>query len=84
MLDPARLNRLRWRARRGLLENDIVMARFFEQHAETLSDEQISGLDLLLEYSDNDLMDFILARDTAKTHELNPASLAVLSQLQAA
>ncbi|MFZ8385230.1 succinate dehydrogenase assembly factor 2, partial [Staphylococcus aureus] len=31
------LRRLRWRCRRGLLENDIFIDRFFEQHGAQLT-----------------------------------------------
>jgi antitoxin CptB len=69
-LDPARRRRLRWRARRGLLENDLVLARFFDRYELSMSDRQVVGLDQLLDLEDNDLMDLILDRtqpDPAKT-----------------
>lgn len=28
--DPARRARLRWRSRRGLLENDLILSRFLD------------------------------------------------------
>ena len=31
-LDALQRRRLRWRARRGLLENDIVLTRFLDRH----------------------------------------------------
>ena len=60
--DPLRRARLRWRARRGLLENDLVLTRFLDRYEEGLSDDDVSALTRLLELSDNDLMDLILAR----------------------
>ena len=30
MLDQDRLNRIRWRSRRGMLENDLVLTRFLD------------------------------------------------------
>ena len=39
--DPANRCRLRWRARRGLLENDLILTRFLDQHEVTLSDEEV-------------------------------------------
>jgi antitoxin CptB len=36
--DPANRARLRWRARRGLLENDLILTRFLDAHEETLTD----------------------------------------------
>jgi antitoxin CptB len=72
MIDQARLNRIRWRARRGLLENDIVLEKFFERHADTMSEEDVVGLDALLELSDNDLLDLIMARKELTDLEIAP------------
>ena len=60
--DPARRRRLRWRARRGLLENDLVLTRFLDEHETALTDADVAGLDRLLDLSDNELLDLILAR----------------------
>ncbi|HLJ74461.1 MAG TPA: succinate dehydrogenase assembly factor 2, partial [Thermoanaerobaculia bacterium] len=30
MIDAARLRRIRWRCRRGMLENDLVLSRFLD------------------------------------------------------
>ena len=55
--DPHRRARLRWRARRGLLENDIVFERFFGRYEHDLTDADVGALSRLLDLSDNDLMD---------------------------
>lgn len=60
--DPHKRARLRWRARRGLLENDIIVERFFNRYEESLSDEDVASLSVLFELSDNELMDLLLAR----------------------
>ncbi|ABF09359.1 conserved hypothetical protein [Cupriavidus metallidurans CH34] len=60
--DPHKRARLRWRARRGLLENDIIVERFFNRYEESLSDEDVASLSDLFELSDNELMDLLLAR----------------------
>lgn len=60
--DPHKRARLRWRARRGLLENDIIVERFFNRYEESLSDEDVASLGQLLDLSDNELMDLLLAR----------------------
>ena len=60
--DPARRARLRWRARRGLLENDLILTRFLDRHEHELDDEAVGALTRLLELPDNELMDLILAR----------------------
>ena len=60
--DPLHRARLRWRARRGLLENDLVLTRFLDRYESDLSDDDVGALTQLLELSDNELMDLILAR----------------------
>jgi succinate dehydrogenase flavin-adding protein (antitoxin of CptAB toxin-antitoxin module) len=41
--DPARRTRLRWRSRRGLLENDLILTRFLDLHEATLSDDEVDA-----------------------------------------
>jgi len=60
--DPTNRARLRWRARRGLLENDLILTRFLDAHEETLSDEEVDALTRLLDLADNPLMDLLLGR----------------------
>lgn len=54
--------RLRWRARRGLLENDLIITRFLDQYEADLTDTDVAALTLLFEMSDNDLLDVLLGR----------------------
>jgi antitoxin CptB len=62
MLQQAELNKLKWRCRRGLLENDLFIERFFKRHEETLTVGQAAGLQRLIDLADNDLLDLLLAR----------------------
>ncbi len=61
-LDPMEKGRLRWRCRRGLLENDLFVQRFLERHEAALTRRQAQGLQALMELDDNDLLDLLLAR----------------------
>ncbi len=61
-VDARTLSKLRWRCRRGLLENDLLIERFFERHGANLTEVQARGLEILMELSDNDLLDLLLAR----------------------
>ena len=73
----AALRRLRWRARRGMLENDVLLARFFDRHAAKL-DARLQGvMEQLLQLPDGELLDLALGRtaprgalDTAAGSEL--------------
>ena len=56
------LERVRWRARRGLLELDIVLGRFIEAHYEQLDDAEKQAFETLLDMPDNPLWDMIAGR----------------------
>jgi antitoxin CptB len=76
------VSRLKWRCRRGLLENDLFVQRFFSRHEATLSVSQAEGLRVLMDLADNDLLDLLLAR-REPVGELNvPAVREVLSQMR--
>jgi antitoxin CptB len=62
LLNERELSKLRWRCRRGLLENDLFVERFFSQHQETLTTRQAAGLEALMDLADNDLLDLLLRR----------------------
>jgi antitoxin CptB len=61
-VDARRLSKLKWRCRRGLLENDLFIERFFQRHEASLTEAQAQALETLMELSDNDLLDLLLAR----------------------
>jgi antitoxin CptB len=61
-LGERELSKLKWRCRRGLLENDLFVARFFRRHEETLTTRQANGLQGLMDLADNDLLDLLLCR----------------------
>ena len=56
------LERVRWRARRGLLELDIVLGRFIEAHYGQLDDAEKQAFETLLDMPDNPLWDMITQR----------------------
>ena len=70
LLDERGLSKLRWRCRRGLLEHDLFIERFFERYAETLTVRQAGALGVLMDLSDYDLLDLHLARKTLE--QVNP------------
>jgi len=66
-LDASALGKLRWRCRRGLLENDLLLERFFAR-AEPVSEDDAVALALLMELADNDLLDLFLGRQPLPGH----------------
>jgi len=62
IVDDRRLDRLRWKARRGLLENDLLLSQFLDAQLTSLSDGELDVLDQLLQLGDNDLLDILMGR----------------------
>jgi antitoxin CptB len=61
-LGERELSKLRWRTRRGLLENDLFIERFFNKYEQLLTVRQANSLNALMDLSDNDLLDLHLQR----------------------
>ena len=77
MLSAERIRRIRWRSRRGLLENDILLGRYLDAHERSLTETDVEALDRLLDLTDPELLDLILGRgqladalDTAQVRRL--------------
>ena len=62
LIDERALSKLRWRCRRGLLENDLFIERFFNRFASVLTVKHAQAMGALMDLSDNDLLDLHLAR----------------------
>ena len=62
LFDAADLGKLKWRCRRGLLENDLFLQRFFLRFESTLTVNQALALSDLMQLGDHDLLDLIMAR----------------------
>lgn len=82
--DPIKRARLRWRARRGLLENDLIVTRFLDVHEAILTDEEVDAFSRLMDLADGDLMDLLLARKEPMEEIDLPHVHALLSKLRTA
>jgi antitoxin CptB len=80
MLDDERLNRIRWRCRRGMLENDLVLTRFLDQRGAAIAEDEVAMLDRLLDLPDTDLWDLLSGR----TEPQDDAVVPLLQQLRTA
>ena len=56
------MSAIRWRSRRGMLELDIVLARFLDRHEARLSEDETKAYLGLLEYPDAELWDIITGK----------------------
>jgi len=77
MVSRVELNRLRWRCRRGLLENDLILARFLALRGEDITAEEVSALDRLLRQSDSELWDLLSGRQEAGDATVRPLLAAL-------
>jgi antitoxin CptB len=60
--DERRFARLRWRCRRGMLENDLILTRFLDARGEAITEDEVAALDRLLDLTDNELWDLLSGR----------------------
>jgi antitoxin CptB len=81
-LDARALSKLHWRSRRGLLENDLFIQKFFERHESRLTVGHARGMYELMDLSDNDLLDILLERKQLPDKPLTEEALEVLSMLR--
>ena len=82
LIDERALSKLRWRCRRGLLENDLFIERFFARHDKHLNESQARGLLTLMDLSDNDLLDLLLARKQPEGELLDDDVVQVLRMMR--
>lgn len=82
LADASTLSKLRWRCRRGLLENDLLIERFFNRHANSITQQHVRGMNALMEFSDNDLLDLLLGRTQLEDPTDDEAAQVVLNLLR--
>ena len=82
--DPVKRARLRWRARRGLLENDLILTRFLDANEALMTDEEVDAFSRLMDLSDNELMDLIMARKEPEAELDMPHVHTLLGRLRRA
>ena len=61
-MDAVTRGRLRWRCRRGMLENDLVLTRFLDARGDAITETEVAALSRLLDLSDNELWDLLSGR----------------------
>lgn len=80
MLSDERFNRIRWRCRRGMLENDIVLSRFLAARGPAMNEDEVAQLDRLLDLPDNELWDLLSGRG----EPADPTVTPLLAELRGA
>ena len=82
LLDERDVSILRWRSRRGLVENDLFIERFFQRHGSRLTARDAHAMTLLMNLSDNDLLDLLLRRKEPEGEIATDDVRAVLTLLR--
>ena len=67
-----KLERARWRCRRGLLELDIVLQRFMDEYYAKLNEGELQQFEKLQDLPDNDLWDIKKKKKEAEDMRLKP------------
>jgi len=83
-VQPTDRVRLRWRSRRGLLENDLIITRFLDAHEASLTQDDVVALSQLLDLTDTDLLDYILGKKELPAGDYDAAARAMLDRLRQA
>ena len=65
------LDKIRWHCRRGLLELDLILENFNQQHLASLDPEQLERFKELLAFPDNDLLDLVMGRAATPDQRYN-------------
>ncbi len=82
LIDERALSKLKWRCRRGLLENDLFIERFFDRHQSSLTLRHADALTRLMDLSDHDLLDLLLRRKEPADPLDSPDVREVLAMLR--
>jgi antitoxin CptB len=83
-VDAPALSKLRWRCRRGLLENDLLIERFFRRRRTAVTQADATGLYALMELDDPELLDLFLGRQKPTGPLDRPEVRQVLETIRAA
>ncbi|GAB4509592.1 MAG: succinate dehydrogenase assembly factor 2 [Sulfuricaulis sp.] len=69
-MDDRRLERLRWRSRRGLLELDVVFKDFLDRRYVSLTPAEQEAFEKLLTLSDETLLAYVQGKQNPPEKEL--------------
>lgn len=82
LLEQREIDLLRWRSRRGLVENDLYIERFFTTYGHQLTHRHADAWTALMNLADNDLMDLFLRRTEPQGDLDTPEVTAVLEMVR--
>ena len=69
-MDERSWARLRWRCRRGMLENDLILTRWLDAAGSAMPDDDVAALNRVLDLADNDLWDLLCGRTASDDEQV--------------
>ena len=82
LLEQREIDLLRWRSRRGLVENDLYIERVFTTYGHQLTQRHADAWTALMNLADNDLMDLFLRRTEPQGDLDTPEVTAVVEMVR--
>lgn len=73
---------LRWRSRRGLLENDLIITKFLDQYESALTQDDARNLMTLFELDDNTLLQVLLGTEVLESPYDSPEIQRLVKLMQ--
>ena len=73
-------SKLRWKCRRGMLELDVLLERFLDNHYDHLSSIQKASFEQFIDYQDDELFGFLLKGIKSKDPQINELIKIMLQQ----
>ncbi|WP_420844635.1 succinate dehydrogenase assembly factor 2 [Legionella cardiaca] len=70
MINPSRKAKLIWHCRRGMLELDLILNRFANNHLDNITEEQIEQFDKLLTCIDPELYSWLMGYEQPTDKDL--------------
>ncbi|MEE1653850.1 succinate dehydrogenase assembly factor 2 [Brachymonas sp. G13] len=81
-LTPVEYSKLRWRCRRGLLENDLFIERYLDKYGSAMTVREARAMYALMDLADNDLLDLMLRRKEPTAPLDTPDVLSLLERMR--
>ena len=80
MIPASSKAKIKWQCRRGMLELDLILNRFVSEQLEKLTLKQVSAFEMLLNYPDPDIYNWLMGNEVPSEQEL--VDIVTFIQLQ--
>ena len=70
MVTALRKAKFKWHCRRGMLELDLILMHFIENHLDSMTEKQVDDFDTLLSCTDPELFSWLMGHEQPSDPEL--------------